>query len=67
MTTATTLTAELRAAFRTNTSCKHAHPLARAVACARRDYVASWRIGPAAEAAALARYNAAVAAVDAAA
>jgi hypothetical protein len=67
MTTATPLTAELRAAFRTNTSCKHAHPLARAVACARRDYVASWRISPDAEAAALASYNAAVAAVDAAA
>ena len=67
MNATTPLAAELRAAFRSNTSCRHAHPLARAVACARRDYVASWRLGPAAEAAALARYNAAIAAVDAAA
>jgi hypothetical protein len=67
MNPAAPLSAELRAAFRTNTSCRHAHPLARAVACARRDYVSSWRIGPAAEAAALARYNKALAAVDAAA
>lgn len=66
MTPSTPLTPELRRRFQATTDCSHAHPLARAVACARRDYVASWRQHPAMQARERARYMAALAAVEAA-
>ena len=58
------MTPELRRRFQATTDCSHAHPLARAVACARRDYVASWRQHPAMQERERARYMAALAAVE---